>query len=101
MIVPEAYSLAQRAGCKLAAEASRPNGKLRIIVGHANFLDSLLVCLHEEERFSEELAAAATKAELPMDSVAIGEMELDDDSEGWDCDKTVGVSLVLSLRRLP
>jgi len=38
-----AYALAERARDKLLQEASRPECSLRLVVGHANMLDSLII----------------------------------------------------------
>ena len=50
MSVTQIYLLAHAAQNKLSIEASRPDSHLRLIIGHANFLDSLMIQLTEAEQ---------------------------------------------------
>lgn len=66
MTVFETYQLAQQARTKLQIEASRPAHNLRLLVGHANMLDSLMLELadaeQEQERWFNQTVSGATKA---------------------------------------
>jgi hypothetical protein len=53
MSITQTYYLAQTARNKLAQEASRADHHLRLLVGHANLLDSLVVELANAERERE------------------------------------------------
>ena len=84
----ETYMLAQAAQRKLSTEASRPNQDLRIIVGHANFIDSLH--MHLRDKAGEILgtsAAAATEDRRTTEAVIVRELEVEDDAgdDASDC----------------
>lgn len=51
-----------RAQRKLQKEAIRDDNDLRLMVGHANLLDSLMMDLHLAEEEQEKRAVAAAKA---------------------------------------
>lgn len=53
MSISETYSLAHAARAKLLKETSRPDHALRMIVGHANLLDSIMLELADAEREQE------------------------------------------------
>ncbi|EEH45247.1 uncharacterized protein PADG_01397 [Paracoccidioides brasiliensis Pb18] len=53
MSLTQTYYLAHAARAKLSREASRPDHDLRILVGHANMLDSLMLDLADAEREQE------------------------------------------------
>ena len=53
MSVTQTYYLAHKARAKLSREAAQPDHDLRLLVGHANLLDSLMVELAEAEREQE------------------------------------------------
>ncbi|KAK3933680.1 hypothetical protein QBC46DRAFT_230105, partial [Diplogelasinospora grovesii] len=53
MSVTQTYSLAHKARAKLSSEAARSNHNLRLLVGHANLLDSLMLKLADTERQQE------------------------------------------------
>ncbi|PHH79112.1 hypothetical protein CDD80_5578 [Ophiocordyceps camponoti-rufipedis] len=53
MSITQTYHLAHRARAKLSYEASQPDHDLRLLVGHANMLDSLMVELADVEREQE------------------------------------------------
>ncbi|KAK3956848.1 hypothetical protein QBC32DRAFT_55479 [Pseudoneurospora amorphoporcata] len=53
MSITQTYYLAHKARAKLSSEASRPDHNLRLLVGHANLLDSLMVELADAEREQE------------------------------------------------
>ncbi|OJD24032.1 hypothetical protein ACJ73_04607 [Blastomyces percursus] len=54
MSLTQTYFLAHTARAKLSREASRPDHDLRILVGHANMLDSLMLELADAEREQEK-----------------------------------------------
>ncbi|KAJ6781490.1 hypothetical protein PWT90_06306 [Aphanocladium album] len=53
MSVTQTYYLAHKARAKLSREAAQPDHDLRLLVGHANLLDSLMIELAEAEREQE------------------------------------------------
>ncbi|KAF1921039.1 hypothetical protein BDU57DRAFT_509591 [Ampelomyces quisqualis] len=88
MSLTQTYYIAASARSKLGKEASRADHDLRLLVGHANLLDSLMIELQDAERQQEawfnQTMAKASKAEEPRhiqwaDSIA--EEEEDDDSD--------------------
>ncbi|EXJ81601.1 hypothetical protein A1O1_07665 [Capronia coronata CBS 617.96] len=54
MSITQTYFLAHSARGKLSKEASRPDHDLRLLVGHANMLDSLMLDLANAEREQEQ-----------------------------------------------
>src|SRR5690348_7699790 len=50
MCITQTYHLAHKARVKLSSEVARPNHKLRLLVGHANLIDSLMLKLAYAER---------------------------------------------------
>ncbi|KAL1955496.1 hypothetical protein VTO42DRAFT_8522 [Malbranchea cinnamomea] len=54
MSLTQTYFLAHTARAKLSREAQRPDHNLRLLVGHANMLDSLMIELAEAEREQEK-----------------------------------------------
>ncbi|KAG6000888.1 hypothetical protein E4U21_004940 [Claviceps maximensis] len=55
MSVTQTYYLAHKARAKLSQEAARPDHDLRLLVGHANLLDTLMLDLVDAEREQERL----------------------------------------------
>lgn len=53
MNITQAYFLAHKARNKLALEAAQPDHNLRLLVGHANMLDSLMLDLAKAEEEQE------------------------------------------------
>ncbi|CUS11710.1 unnamed protein product [Tuber aestivum] len=53
MSITQTFYLAHKARGKLSSEASRQDHNLRLLVGHANLLDTLMVHLSEAERDQE------------------------------------------------
>lgn len=89
MSLTQTYYIAASARSKLGKEACRADHDLRLLVGHANLLDSLMIELQDAERQQEawfnQTMAKASKAEEPRhiqwaDSIA-EEPEEDDDSD--------------------
>lgn len=98
MSLTQTYYIAASARSKLGKEACRADHNLRLLVGHANLLDSLMIELQDAERQQEawfnQTMAKASKAEEPRhiqwaDSIAEEEDDEDDyssDSES-ECDE--------------
>jgi hypothetical protein len=96
MSLTQTYYIAASARSKLGKEACRADHDLRLLVGHANLLDSLMVELQDAERQQEawfnQTMAKASKAEEPRhiqwaDSIA-EELEEEDDSDSEsECDE--------------
>ncbi|POR38291.1 Uncharacterized protein TPAR_01509 [Tolypocladium paradoxum] len=53
MSITQTYYLAHKARAKLSHEAAQPDHDLRLLVGHANLLDSLMLELADAEREQE------------------------------------------------
>ncbi|KAI9763470.1 MAG: hypothetical protein M1840_000484 [Geoglossum simile] len=69
MSITQTYYLAHSARNKLSKEASRADHNLRLLVGHANLLDSLMIQLAEAEReqelwFNQTVRGAAEASEV-------------------------------------
>ncbi|KAI1433424.1 hypothetical protein GGR50DRAFT_696157 [Xylaria sp. CBS 124048] len=68
MSITQTYFLAHKARAKLSREAGRPDHNLRLLVGHANLLDSLMLDLADAEReqeswFNQSVRGAAPKTQ--------------------------------------
>ena len=50
MSITQTYYLSHKARAKLSREAAQPDHDLRLLVGHANLLDSLMLELAEAEQ---------------------------------------------------
>ncbi|KAF2761447.1 hypothetical protein EJ05DRAFT_264432 [Pseudovirgaria hyperparasitica] len=107
MSLTQTYYIASSARSKLGREAGKPDHNLRLLVGHANLLDSLMIELADAERdqeawFNQNVNRAA-KADEPkhiqwVDSIREEEDEdSDSDSEYDDSD----YEMVAPLRRIP
>lgn len=79
MSIARSYYLARRARSKLSAEAARHDHDLRLLVGHANLLDSLMIHLAEAERDQEEWFNQAIQGNM----IAEEEEEYEEDSRDW------------------
>jgi hypothetical protein len=96
MSLTQTYYIAASARSKLGKEACRADHNLRLLVGHANLLDSLMIELQDAERqqeawFNQTMAKASKTEEARhiqwADSIA---EEDDDDSESdseSECDE--------------
>ncbi|OAA38098.1 hypothetical protein NOR_06843 [Metarhizium rileyi] len=65
MSITQTYYLAHKARAKLSREAAQPDHDLRLLVGHANLLDSLMLELADAEReqerwFNQSVRGAST-----------------------------------------
>ncbi|KAF1947759.1 hypothetical protein EJ02DRAFT_429532 [Clathrospora elynae] len=90
MSLTQTYYIAASARSKLGKEACRADHDLRLLVGHANLLDSLMIELQDAERQQEawfnQTMAKASKAEESRhiqwaDSIAEEPEEEEDDSD--------------------
>lgn len=97
MSITETYYLAHTARSKLSKEAGRADHDLRLLVGHANLLDSLMLDLanaeREQEQWFNNTVRNATKKAQPShirwaDTIEEESMEdySDDDSDSDDDD---------------
>lgn len=96
MSLTQTYYIAASARTKLGKEASRADHDLRLLVGHANLLDSLMIELQDAERQQEawfnQTMAKASKTEEPRhiqwaDSIEEEDEESDSDSDSEsECD---------------
>lgn len=94
MSLRQTYILANVARGKMTKEASRGDHDLRLLVGHANFLDSLIVDLADAEReqemwFNHSVRGAAKAAGEPKhvqwaDHIPEEAVEDDDEDSGVD-----------------
>jgi hypothetical protein len=90
MSLSQTYRVASFARSKLGKEASRPDHNLRMLVGHANLLDSLMLELRDAERQQEawfnQAVKKAQKEEEPqhvrwVDTISVEQVMEDDDSD--------------------
>jgi hypothetical protein len=92
MSLTQTYRIASSARTKLGREAGRPDHNLRLLVGHANLLDTLMVELADAEREQEawfnESVRKNAKPEEPrrvqwIDAIAeeMDDEDLDSDSD--------------------
>ncbi|KAB5558415.1 hypothetical protein GE09DRAFT_1119207 [Coniochaeta sp. 2T2.1] len=123
MSLTQTYFLAHKARGKLSHEAARPDHNLRLLVGHANLLDSLMLDLADAEReqeswFNNSVRGASPKTEdkhIQWADSVIEEPEedwrvedADSDSESSDSDsesdfdeeEDVEMADAVSLRRI-
>lgn len=87
MSVTQTYYLAHTARGKLSHEASRSDHNLRLLVGHANLLDSLMIELAEAEQEQEgwfnQSVKKATKTEEPKHIQWADDTIVEDPEEDW------------------
>jgi hypothetical protein len=97
MSITQTYFLAHSARGKLSKEASRADHDLRLLVGHANMLDHLMIDLanaeQEQERWFNKSVSGASEAEEPAQNIEtiVEEPEADweaEDAETSDDDST-------------
>jgi hypothetical protein len=92
MSITQTYYLAHTARSKLSKEASRADHDLRLLVGHANLLDSLMLDLanaeKEQERwFNHTVNSAATPSEKKPSHIRWAESVVEDPEEDWDSEE--------------
>jgi hypothetical protein len=94
MSITQTYYLAHTARGKLSKEAARADHNLRLLVGHANLLDSLMLQLAEAEREQEQwfnqTVRGATEAseEEPKSARHVGWADtiIEEPEEDWDAE---------------
>ncbi|KAG8161879.1 hypothetical protein KVR01_008866 [Diaporthe batatas] len=119
MSLTQTYYLAHKARAKLSHEAAMPDHNLRLLVGHANLLDSLMLELADAEReqeswFNQSVRNASHEQEKKAesdrhiqwaDTIVEDDDYSDSDSESDDSDmeddEDVEMADVVSLRRVP
>jgi hypothetical protein len=118
MSVTQTYYLAHTARGKLSSEASRADHNLRLLVGHANLLDSLMLELAEAEQeqetwFNQSVKKASKPAEPrhiqwadavvedPEEDWQAEDADSSDSDSDYSSDEEVEESEMTSLRRLP
>lgn len=129
MSVTQTYYLAHKARAKLSTEAARADHDLRLLVGHANLLDSLMLELADAEReqeswFNQSVRGATRqeeRAEKKDRHIQWADAIVEDPEEDWQADdadsysdssdssseydseddEDVDMADVVSLRRLP
>jgi len=122
MSITQTYYLAHKARAKLSHEAARSDHNLRLLVGHANLLDSLMLELADAEREQEswfnQSVRGATKhddkrhiqwadsiVEDPEEDWRVEDAQSDssDSEDDYDEDEAEDVEMadVVSLRRVP
>ena len=115
MSLTQTYYLAHTARAKLSKEAARADHDLRLLVGHANLLDGLMLDLVEAEReqeswFNQSVRGASASSEEPQskhikwaDSTRQEptiEEDYDEDSESSDSeDEAEADTALVSLRQ--
>ncbi|KAJ0417476.1 hypothetical protein BJY00DRAFT_207238 [Aspergillus carlsbadensis] len=90
MSITQTYYLAHTARKKLTREASRADHNLRLLVGHANLLDTLMIDLadaeQEQERWFNQTVSGASKGSRRSESEHIqwAETLVEEPEEDWD-----------------
>jgi len=89
MSITQTYFLAHTARGKLSKEASRPDHNLRVLVGHANLLDSLMLDLshaeQEQERwFNQTVSRASSASEEEPRHIQWADTIVEEPAEDWD-----------------
>jgi len=110
MSLSQTYFIASSARSKLGKEATKPDHNLRLLVGHANLLDSLMIELRDAEREQEAwFNASVQRAEKPeeprhiqwIDTIAEEEDEESDSDNDSDSDfDEEEFQMAVPLRRL-
>lgn len=121
MSITQTYYLAHKARAKLSSEAARSDHDLRLLVGHANLLDSLMLELadaeREQESWFDQSVRGATKSEDrhvqwadtvvqdPEDDWEADDADSDSSSDSsednYDDEDDFEMADVVSLRRMP
>lgn len=91
MSVTQTYFLAHSARGKLSKEASRADHDLRLLVGHANLLDSLMLDLasaeqEQEQWFTKSLSQSEEAVEEPEVDWEVNDAESSDSDSDSDLD---------------
>jgi len=87
MSITQTYYLAHTARGKLSSEASRADHNLRLLVGHANLLDSLMLELAEAEQEQEswfnQSVKGANKTEQSPKHIQWADAVIEEPEEDW------------------
>jgi len=90
MSITQTYFLAHSARGKLSKEASRSDHDLRLLVGHANLLDSLMIDLasaeQEQERWFNQSVSGAKASEEETPSHQWAESIIEEPEADWDAE---------------
>ena len=89
MSITQTYYLAHTARKKLTREASRADHDLRVLVGHANFLDSLMLDLADAEReqerwFNQTVHGASKASQEDSRHIQWASTVVEEPEEDWD-----------------
>ncbi|KAK8022380.1 hypothetical protein PG993_013147 [Apiospora rasikravindrae] len=122
MSITQTYFLAHKARAKLSREAAQPDHNLRLLVGHANLLDSLMLDLAEAEREQESWFNQSVRGANPKNNeerhIQWADSVPDRSEEDWEADSSdsesdsddsdfdeededVEMADVVSLKRMP
>lgn len=88
MSIIQTQYLARQARSKLAREASRPQHRLRRLVGHANLLDILYQHLMEAEREQQKWFDNAIMTNVQEEEADMGSLAADDEEDYYDSDSS-------------
>ncbi|KAK6822835.1 hypothetical protein PG987_014380 [Apiospora arundinis] len=93
MSITQTYFLAHKARAKLSREAAQPDHNLRLLVGHANLLDSLMIDLAEAEReqeswFNQSVRGASPKNSNEERHIQWADSVPDRSEEDWEADSS-------------
>ncbi|KAL2107523.1 hypothetical protein VUR80DRAFT_5117 [Thermomyces stellatus] len=93
MSITQTYFLAHKARAKLAKEASRADHDLRLLVGHANLLDGLMVELADAEReqeswFNNSVRGASRDGAAEEQRVEYEDTIIEVPEDDWDSDSS-------------
>jgi len=84
MAYTQTFQLAQRARGKLQREASKHDHNLRLLVGHANLLDNLMVALADAEREQEQWFNEVVRDSIAAEDGEDEDVEEDEEEESRD-----------------
>lgn len=92
MSITQTYYLAHKARAKLSREASMPDHNLRLLVGHANLLDSLMLELADAEReqeswFNQSVRSASHSERKEDRHIQWADTIAEEDEEEYDEDE--------------
>ncbi|KAI9740765.1 MAG: hypothetical protein M1818_004730 [Claussenomyces sp. TS43310] len=95
MSITQTYYLAHTARGKLSSEAAREDHNLRLLVGHANLLDSLMIELAEAEQeqeswFNQSVRGAAR--EEPAKHIQWADAVVEEPEEDWQAEDIDSIS---------
>jgi len=89
MSITQTYYLAHKARGKLSSEAARSDHNLRLLVGHANLLDSLMLDLADAEREQESWFNQSVRGASPKTQdrhVQWADSVIEEPEEDWEAD---------------